>query len=84
MRKMNLAVLGTAALALALGAGAVGAQMPGPEGPGGTGPRMGRAEGMARFLGLSEAQKVEVQNSWRGGARSTRRCASRSRRTRRS
>ena len=66
MRKMNLAVLGTAALALALGAGAVGAQMPGPEGPGGTRPRTGRAEGMARFLGLSEAQKVEVRKLMEG------------------
>lgn len=66
MRKMNLAVLGTATLALALGAGAVGAQVPGPEGPGGTGPRMGRAEGMARFLGLSEAQKVEVRKVLEG------------------
>ena len=40
--------------------------MPGPEGPGGTGPRMGRAEGMARFLGLSEAQKVEVRKLMEG------------------
>ena len=66
MRKMNLAVLGTAALTLALGAGAAGAQTPGPEGPGGMGPRMGRAEGMARFLGLSEAQKVEVRKLMEG------------------
>ena len=66
MRKMNLAVLGTAALALALGAGAAGAQPPGPDGPGGMGPRMGRAEGMARFLGLSEAQKAEVRKLMEG------------------
>ena len=66
MRKMNLAVLGAASLALALGAGAAGAQMPEPEGPGGMGPRMGRAEGMARFLGLSEAQKVEVRKLMEG------------------
>jgi protein CpxP len=66
MRKINLAVLGTAALALALGAGAVGAQMPGPEGPGGSRSRTGRAEGMARFLGLSEAQKVEVRKLMEG------------------
>jgi Spy/CpxP family protein refolding chaperone len=61
MRKMNLAVLGTAALTVALGARAAGAQPPPtPEGPGGAGPSMGRAEGMARFLGLSEAQKEQV------------------------
>jgi len=63
---MNLAVLGTAALTLALGAGAAGAQPPGPEGPGGMGPRMGRAEGMARFLGLSEAQKEQVRKLMEG------------------
>jgi Spy/CpxP family protein refolding chaperone len=66
VREVNLAILGTAALALALGAGAVGAQVPGPEGPGETGPRMGRAEGMARLLGLSEAQKVEVRKLMEG------------------
>ena len=66
MRKMNLAVLGAGALALALGAGTAGAQAPEPEGPGGMGPRMGRAEGMARFLGLSEAQKVEVRKLMEG------------------
>jgi Spy/CpxP family protein refolding chaperone len=64
MRKMNLAVLGTAALALALGA--AGAQTPEPEGPGGMGPRMGRAEGMARYLGLSETQKEQVRKLMEG------------------
>ena len=66
MRTMNRAVLGTAALVLALGAGAAGAQTPGPERSGGTGSRMGRAEGMARFLGLTEAQKVEVRKLMEG------------------
>ena len=66
MRKMNLAVLGAASLALALGAGAAGAQMPEPEGPGGMGPRMGRAEGMARYLGLSETQKEQVRKLMEG------------------
>ena len=66
MRKMNLAVLGTAALTLALGAGAAGAQPPGPDGPGGLGPRMGRAEGMARVLGLTEAQKDQVRQLMEG------------------
>ena len=47
MRKMNLAVLGTAALALALGAGAVGAQMPGSGGA----RRDGSADGTGRGHG---------------------------------
>jgi Spy/CpxP family protein refolding chaperone len=66
MRKMNLAVLGTAALTLVLGSVAASAQPPGPDGPGGMGPRMGRAEGMARFLGLSEAQKEQAQKLMEG------------------
>ena len=64
MRKTSLAVLGTAALALALGA--AGAQTPEAEGPGGMGPRMGRAEGMARYLGLSETQKEQVRKLMEG------------------
>jgi Spy/CpxP family protein refolding chaperone len=66
MRKMNLAVLGTAALALATGAVAASAQPPGLDGPGGMGPRMGRAEGMARYLGLSETQKEQVRKLMEG------------------
>lgn len=66
MRKMNLTVLGTAALALALGSVVASAQPPGPDGPLGVGPQMGRAEGMARFLGLSEAQKAQVQKLMEG------------------
>ena len=82
MRTMNLAVLGTAALALALGAGAAGAQTPGPEGPGGRvrgwdAPRAWRASSASARL-----RRSRCASSWRGGARSTRRCASRSRRTR--
>ena len=64
MRKMNTAILGTA-LTLALG-GSASAQPPAPEGPGGAGPRMGRADGMARFLGLSEAQKEQVRKLMEG------------------
>ena len=66
MRKMNLAVLGTAALVLALGPVVASAQPPGPDGPGGMGPRRGREEGMARFLGLSETQKAQVQKLMEG------------------
>jgi Spy/CpxP family protein refolding chaperone len=66
MRMMNLAVLGTAALTLALGVGAASAQPPGPDGPGGTGPRMDRAQGMARVLGLSEPQKDKVRQVMEG------------------
>lgn len=65
MRKMNLAVLGTAAFMLALG-GSASAQPRAAEGPGGAGPRMGRAEGMARFLGLTEAQKEQVRKLMEG------------------
>ena len=61
MRTMRLAVLGATALTLGLGAGAASAPRPLPDGGGGRGPRMGRAEGMARFLGLSEAQKTQVR-----------------------
>jgi protein CpxP len=61
MRKTTLAVVGAVGLALGTGSGAVSAQPPGPEGPGRPGPRMGRAEGMARFLGLSDAQKEQVR-----------------------
>ena len=66
MRQMNLAVLGTTALMLALGSGAANAQPPGPDGPGGIGPRRSRAEGMARILGLSEAQKDQVRQLMEG------------------
>lgn len=61
MRTMRRAVLGATALTLGLGAGAASAPRPLPDGGGGRGPRMGRAEGMARFLGLSEAQKTQVR-----------------------
>jgi Spy/CpxP family protein refolding chaperone len=61
MRKATLAVVGAVGLALGIGGGAVSAQPPGLEGRR-TGPRMGRAEGMARFLGLSDAQKEQVRN----------------------
>jgi Spy/CpxP family protein refolding chaperone len=64
MWKMNLAVLGTA-LTLALG-GSASAQPSPPERPEGMGPRMGRAEGMARALGLSEAQKEQVRQLMEG------------------
>jgi Spy/CpxP family protein refolding chaperone len=59
MRKLNLAILGTA-VTLALG-GAAGAQPPPLERPEGGGPRMGRVDGMARFLGLDDAQKEQVK-----------------------
>ena len=61
MRK-TLAVLGAAGLAL--GVAAAGAQPPGPGGP--RGARMERAEGMARFLGLSEEQKAQVRKVMEG------------------
>jgi Spy/CpxP family protein refolding chaperone len=60
MAKKTLAVLG-AALTLVLGAGALSAQPAPAEGPAGSKPRMGPAEGMARFLGLSEPQKEQVR-----------------------
>jgi len=62
MRKA-LAVLGVAGLVLGVGATA-GAQPPGPDGS--RGPRMERAEGMARFLGLSEEQKAQVEKLTEG------------------
>jgi Spy/CpxP family protein refolding chaperone len=61
MRKA-LAVAGVVALALGLGAAAGG--QPGPEGP--RGARMGPDHGMARFLGLSEEQKAQVQKLMEG------------------
>jgi Spy/CpxP family protein refolding chaperone len=64
MRKMNLAFLGTA-LTLAL-VGSAGAQPPPPEGPEGGGPRTGRGDGMARALGLSDAQKEQVHKLMEG------------------
>ena len=66
MRKMNLAVLGTATLTLALGVGAAGAQPRGPDGAGQKEPRLGREEGMARFLGLNEEQKAKVRQLMEG------------------
>lgn len=61
MRNKTLAVVGGAALALILGVVAASAQPPAPEGPGGMGPRMGRGEGMDRFLGLTAQQKGQVR-----------------------
>ena len=58
MRKTILAVLGGAALALVLGAVAGSAQ---PPPPGEKGPGMGRPDGMARFLALSEQQQEQVR-----------------------
>jgi Spy/CpxP family protein refolding chaperone len=58
--RTTLAVLGITGLAL--GAAALAAPPPGADGPGRPdGHRMGRAEGMARHLGLSEEQKAQVQ-----------------------
>jgi Spy/CpxP family protein refolding chaperone len=64
MRNVSLAIMGTV-LTLAL-AGSASAQPPPPEGPEGAGPRRGRAEGMARYLGLSEAQKEQVRKLMEG------------------
>jgi Spy/CpxP family protein refolding chaperone len=64
MRKMTVAILGTA-LTLAL-VGSASAQPPPPEGPQGAWPRKGRGEGMARYLGLSEAQKEQVHKLMEG------------------
>jgi Spy/CpxP family protein refolding chaperone len=58
MRKTILAVLGGATLALVVGAAAGSAQSPPP---GERGPWMGRAEHMARFLGLSEQQQDQIR-----------------------
>jgi len=62
MRKTSLVILGTA-LTLALG-GSASAQPPPPGGP--AGGRMGRAEGMTRYLGLSDAQKEQVHQLMQG------------------
>jgi Spy/CpxP family protein refolding chaperone len=64
MRKMKLAILGTV-LTLAVG-GPASAQPAPPEGPAGPGPRMGRGEGMARALGLSDTQKEQVRKLMEG------------------
>jgi Spy/CpxP family protein refolding chaperone len=64
MRKTKRAILGTA-LTLAL-VGSASAQPPPPGGPEGAGPRLGRVEGMARALGLSEAQKEQVSKLMEG------------------
>ena len=64
MRKVNLAILG-AVLTLAL-RGSASAQPPPPGGPEGAGPRLGRAEGMARTLGLSEVQREQVRTLMEG------------------
>jgi Spy/CpxP family protein refolding chaperone len=58
MRRTIVAVLGAATLALVVGAAVGSAQLPPP---GERGPWMGRGEGMARFLGLSEQQQGEVR-----------------------
>jgi Spy/CpxP family protein refolding chaperone len=58
MRKTTLAVLGVAVLALAAGPSPGGAE---PPSPGDRHPRRGRAESMARFLGLSEQQQEAVR-----------------------
>jgi Spy/CpxP family protein refolding chaperone len=60
MQKTNRAVLGGAFLALVL-AVAAHAQPPAPEGHGGMGPRMGRVEGLTRYLGLSAQQQEQVR-----------------------
>lgn len=57
-----LAVLGAAGLAL--GVAAAGTQPTGQGGP--RGARVDRAEGMARFLGLSEEQKAQVRTVMEG------------------
>ena len=61
MRKTTLAVVGAVGLALGVGGAAVLAQPPGPEGQGGARAGWGRTSGMARFLGLDEAQKEQVK-----------------------
>jgi Spy/CpxP family protein refolding chaperone len=58
MRKTIPAVLSGAAVALVIGAAMGSAQAPPP---GERGPWMGRAEGLTRFLGLSEQQQGEVR-----------------------
>ena len=58
MRKTILAVVGAAVLALVVGPAAGIAQTPPP---GKHGPWMGRADHMARFLGLSEQQQDAVR-----------------------
>jgi Spy/CpxP family protein refolding chaperone len=64
MRKSKLAILGTV-LTLAP-FGLARAQPPPSDGPEGGGPRIGRGEGMARALGLSEAQKEQVHKLMEG------------------
>lgn len=61
MSKKTLAVLGGAALALAVGAWTAGAQPDGSQKQTGVMAHGGRAEGLARFLGLSDQQKEQVQ-----------------------
>jgi Spy/CpxP family protein refolding chaperone len=64
MRKMKLAILGTV-LTLAVG-GSASAQPAPSDGPEGPGPRMGRGEGMARALGLTDTQKEQVRKLMEG------------------
>jgi protein CpxP len=61
MRKTTLAVVGAVGLALGVGGAAVLAQPPGPEGQRGARPGWGRTSGMARFLGLDDAQKEQLK-----------------------
>src|SRR5512143_3729128 len=58
MRKTILAVLGAVVIALGVGAAASIAQ---PPPPGERGPGMGRADRMARFLGLTDQQQAEIR-----------------------
>ena len=58
MRKTILAVLGAVVIALGVGATESIAQ---PPPPGERGPWMGRADRMARFLGLTDQQQAEIR-----------------------
>jgi Spy/CpxP family protein refolding chaperone len=66
MRSRGFRVLGGLALAALVGVAAAGAQEPAPEGRAGRGPHMGpapgRADAMARVLGLTDAQKAQLRS----------------------